>query len=93
MEAWQQGQAQELGIEVVQWRDPALERPTDEGRGISDAEKRRHFDLIFGPDVLNAQTSDLHRHVVDITRYFSRQGLDERGHDQSLIAMISDTSF
>ncbi|MDH3598295.1 MAG: hypothetical protein OEU26_01505 [Candidatus Tectomicrobia bacterium] len=68
LEAWQHQQAQEAGIEVIQWRDGAIERPTEEEREAFDDDERRHFDLIFQPEVLSVEPPELHRDVVERAR-------------------------
>ena len=64
-EAWQQQRAQEAGLEVIQWRDGAIERPTEEDRKAFGDDAHRYFDLIFQPEVLNAEPPELHRNVVE----------------------------
>ena len=62
-EDWQQRQAADAGIEIIQWRDRGLSRPAPD-ESLEDDE-RRHFDLIFDDQVIAEEPAALHQLVVE----------------------------
>lgn len=95
LEAWQQQQAENVGIEVIQCRDRALRRPNDKERSEFDDDERRHFDLIFGPEIMTAEPSELHPHVVERAQVAFELGrlTPSAEGDRSLLIKVSEDDF
>ena len=93
-EAWLQQQAAEGG-DIVQWRDSGIARPTADERAALDDDKRRHFDMIFGSQVMTAEPAELHRFVVERARAAFDVGPIaplEQG-DRSLLIKVTEDDY
>ncbi len=95
LEEWQHQQAVEAGIEVIQCRDRALKRPTDEERSEFDDDERRHFDLIFRHEIKTPEPSELHRHVVERARIAFELGRLSQvaDGDRSLLIKVTEDDY